>query len=137
MREWITKNGNVGIVTNEEGSSLYRPNMDVGTSRWVVPLGLHIGTGLSQPNVGPSLGLRLAPCSVLIGTTYRNHNLCVFLHKSNVYRIMSCSKPQIDHKRLFLLRLDSVWFFNTLALHTCLSLVFLAHNFVVCIHLQI
>ena len=49
------------MMLQMRGSSLYRPNMAVGTRRWEVPLGLPVGIGLSQTKVVPFLGLGLVP----------------------------------------------------------------------------
>ena len=81
VREWISENGNVGLVTNEEGSSLYRPNMAIGWSPWDLP----VGTMLSQSKVAPSLewglALVMSPNShwgcVLVETTKGHHSVCV------------------------------------------------------------
>ena len=70
------------MVTNEEEFALSRPNMAVGTSRCEVPLGLLVGTRLSQPKVAVSLGLGLVPMvspnldwdRVLAGTEQEHHN---------------------------------------------------------------
>ena len=60
IREW-EESQNMGMFTNEEWCSLYRPNMAIRTSHWVVPLGLPLGTRLFELKVAPSLGLGLAP----------------------------------------------------------------------------